>query len=161
MDMKNWNVDKTQIAAQQEALKKSMNFAYVGHGPKATGFMAKQFKRKPGLYARCVQYKTSAVPRRSISKRSALPTGSEARYSAAVTIRPPLIRIKQGKPSGRERSAPLRARAAVCRFFAPSYRFVPLKISTSVAGRSLLKLCSSRRRFPQRQVSSPLASRGM
>lgn len=50
MDMKNWNVDKTQIAAQQEALKKSMNFAYVGHGPKATGFMAKQFKRKPGLY---------------------------------------------------------------------------------------------------------------
>ena len=33
MDMKNWNVDKTQIAAQQEALKKSMNFAYVGHGP--------------------------------------------------------------------------------------------------------------------------------
>ena len=55
MDMKNWNVDKTQIAAQQEALKKSMNFAYVGHGPKATGFMAKQFKRKPGLYARCVQ----------------------------------------------------------------------------------------------------------
>ena len=51
MDMKNWNVDKTQIAAQQEALKKSMNFAYVGHGPKATGFMAKQFKRKPGLYA--------------------------------------------------------------------------------------------------------------
>ena len=36
MDMKNWNVDKTQIAAQQEALKKSMNFAYVGHGPKAT-----------------------------------------------------------------------------------------------------------------------------
>ena len=109
----------------------------------------------------CVQYKTSAVPRRSISKRSALPTGSEARYSAAVTIRPPLIRIKQGKPSGRERSAPLRARAAVCRFFAPSYRFVPLKISTSVAGRSLLKLCSSRRRFPQRQVSSPLASRGM
>ena len=55
MDMNNWNVDKTQIAAQQEALKKSMNFAYVGHGPKATGFMAKQFKRKPGLYARCVQ----------------------------------------------------------------------------------------------------------
>ena len=55
MDMKNWNVDKTQITAQQEALKKSMNFAYVGHGPKATGFMAKQFKRKPGLYARCVQ----------------------------------------------------------------------------------------------------------
>ena len=48
MDMKNWNVDKTQIAAQQEALKKSMNFAYVGHGPKATGFMAKQFKR--GFY---------------------------------------------------------------------------------------------------------------
>ena len=44
MDMKNWNVDKTQIAAQQEALKKSMNFAYVGHGPKATGFMAKHSK---------------------------------------------------------------------------------------------------------------------
>lgn len=55
MDMKNWNVDKTQIAAQQEALKKSMNFSYIGHGPRATGFLAKDFKRKPGLYARCVQ----------------------------------------------------------------------------------------------------------
>ena len=56
MDMKNWNVDKTQIAAQQEALKKSMNFSYIGHGPRATGFLAKEFKRKPGLYARCVQW---------------------------------------------------------------------------------------------------------
>lgn len=56
MDMKNWNVDKTQIAAQQEALKKSMNFAYVGHGPKPTGFMAKSsLNVMPGLYARCVQ----------------------------------------------------------------------------------------------------------
>ena len=54
MDMRNWNVDKTQIAAQQEALKKSMQFTYVGHGPKATGFLSKTFKRKPGLYARCV-----------------------------------------------------------------------------------------------------------
>ena len=41
MDMKNWNVDKTQIAAQQEALKKSMNFAYVGHGPKSHGLYGK------------------------------------------------------------------------------------------------------------------------
>ncbi len=53
--LENWNVDKTQIAAQQEALKKKCNFVYIGHGPKATGFMSKEFKRKPGLYARCTQ----------------------------------------------------------------------------------------------------------
>ncbi len=53
--LKNWNVDKSQIEAQQEALKKKCNFAYVGHGPKATGFLSKTFKRKPGLYARCIQ----------------------------------------------------------------------------------------------------------
>ncbi len=53
--LKNWNVDKSQIEAQQEALKKKCNFVYKGHGPKATGFMSKTFKRKPGLYARCIQ----------------------------------------------------------------------------------------------------------
>ena len=55
MDLKNWNVDKTKMAAQQEELKKNMSFSYIGHGPRATGFMAKEFKRTPGLYARCVQ----------------------------------------------------------------------------------------------------------
>ncbi len=53
--MKNWNVDKSQLEAQQAALKKQYEFSYVGHGPKATGFMAKTFKRKPGLFARCMQ----------------------------------------------------------------------------------------------------------
>ncbi len=51
----NWNVDATQIKAQQDALKSKVNFVYVGHGPKATGFMAKEFKRKQNLYARCTQ----------------------------------------------------------------------------------------------------------
>ncbi len=53
--LKNWNVDKSQIEAQQDALKKKCNFTYIGHGPKATGFFSKEFKRKPGLYARCTQ----------------------------------------------------------------------------------------------------------
>lgn len=53
--MQNWNMDKTQITAKQDALKKQFEFAYVGHGPKATGFLSKQFKRKPGLFARCTQ----------------------------------------------------------------------------------------------------------
>ena len=51
----NWNVDVKKLQAQQDELKNKMNFAYVGHGPKATGFMSKEFKRKPGLYARCTQ----------------------------------------------------------------------------------------------------------
>ena len=50
-----WNVDERKIREEQEALKKQMNFVYVGHGPRATGFLAKDFKRKPGLYARCTQ----------------------------------------------------------------------------------------------------------
>ena len=53
--MQNWNVDQSQVAAQQEALKKQYTFTYLGHGPKATGFLAKEFKRKPGLFARCTQ----------------------------------------------------------------------------------------------------------
>ncbi len=53
--LKNWNIDKSQIEAQQQALKKQYDFSYVGHGTKATGFLSKTFKRKPGLYARCVQ----------------------------------------------------------------------------------------------------------
>ena len=51
--MLNWNVDTKKQEAQQEKLKQDMRFEYLGHGPKATGFMAKAFKRKPGLYARC------------------------------------------------------------------------------------------------------------
>ena len=35
MDMKNWNVDKTQIAAQQEALKKSMLMWATAQKPRA------------------------------------------------------------------------------------------------------------------------------
>lgn len=51
----NWNVDVKKMQEQQDALKSKMQFTYVGVGPKATGFMSKQFKRKPGLYARCTQ----------------------------------------------------------------------------------------------------------
>lgn len=53
--MQNWNVDKSQLASQQEALKKQYTFSYIGHGPKATGFLSKTFKKKPGLFARCTQ----------------------------------------------------------------------------------------------------------
>ena len=49
MDMRNWNVDKSQLERQQQELKNKMAFTYLGHGPKATGFLAKEFKRKPGL----------------------------------------------------------------------------------------------------------------
>ena len=49
----NWNVNEVaDPQKQQEELKAKMNFTYVGHGPKATGFFAKEFKRKPGLYVR-------------------------------------------------------------------------------------------------------------
>lgn len=51
--LENWNADQSQIKKQQEELKAKMNFSYIGNGPKATGFFAKEFKRKPGLYARC------------------------------------------------------------------------------------------------------------
>ena len=91
MDMKNWNVDKTQIAAQQEALKKSMNFAYVGHGPKATGFMAKQFKRKPAIT--CLW-----MPR---ARRPAFAETCAATSTALKAICPPLkwksSRARSGK----------------------------------------------------------------
>ncbi|MEG0910460.1 MAG: hypothetical protein RSB47_08115 [Ruthenibacterium sp.] len=53
--LQNWNKDVKKIQEEQDALKAKMNFAYVGHGPKATGFMSKTFKRKPGLYVRCTQ----------------------------------------------------------------------------------------------------------
>ena len=53
MDMRNWNVNQGQLEKQQEELKAKMNFSYLGYGPKATGFLSKEFKRKPGLYARC------------------------------------------------------------------------------------------------------------
>ncbi|MEF9969721.1 MAG: hypothetical protein RR867_03240 [Ruthenibacterium sp.] len=53
--LQNWNRDVKQIQAEQDGLKAKMNFSYVGHGPKATGFMSKTFKRKPGLYVRCTQ----------------------------------------------------------------------------------------------------------
>ena len=52
-DMRNWNADTKQQEEQQAALKGRMQFTYIGHGPRATGFLAKEFKRKPGLYARC------------------------------------------------------------------------------------------------------------
>ncbi len=51
----NWNVDKSQLKAAQESLKKQFSFAYIGHGPKATGFLAKEFKRKAGIFLRCTQ----------------------------------------------------------------------------------------------------------
>ena len=51
--LQNWNVDKSKLEKQQKELKESMQFTYVGHGTKATGLFAKEFKRKPGLYARC------------------------------------------------------------------------------------------------------------
>ncbi|NCC08620.1 MAG: hypothetical protein EOM30_11435 [Clostridia bacterium] len=53
--MKNWNVDEKKLREQQEKLKNEVNLQYVGHGPKATGFLSKTFKRKDGLYARCTQ----------------------------------------------------------------------------------------------------------
>ena len=39
MDMRNWNVDKSQLERQQQELKNKMAFTYLGHGPKATGFL--------------------------------------------------------------------------------------------------------------------------
>ena len=51
--LENWNVDKSRLEKQQQELKAKMNFTYIGHGPRATGLFAKEFKRKPGLYARC------------------------------------------------------------------------------------------------------------
>ena len=33
MDMRNWNVDKSQLEWQQQELKNKMTFSYVGHGP--------------------------------------------------------------------------------------------------------------------------------
>ena len=40
MDMRNWNVDKSQLERQQQELKNKMAFTYLGHGPKVTGFLA-------------------------------------------------------------------------------------------------------------------------
>lgn len=51
--LQDWNVDKTRLQKQQDELKAKTNFEYLGHGPKATGLFSKEFKRKPGLYARC------------------------------------------------------------------------------------------------------------
>ena len=51
--LQDWNVDKSKLEKQQAELKEKMSFQYVGHGPKATGLFSKEFKRKPGLYARC------------------------------------------------------------------------------------------------------------
>ncbi len=49
----NWNRDVSRLKKDQEILKEKMNFKYIGHGPKCTGFMSKTFKRKPGYYLRC------------------------------------------------------------------------------------------------------------
>jgi hypothetical protein len=51
--MQDWNIDKSRMEKQQAELKEKMRFSYVGNGPKSTGLFAKEFKRKPGLYARC------------------------------------------------------------------------------------------------------------
>lgn len=51
--LQDWNVDKSSLEKKQTELKQKVNFQYKGNGPKATGFLAKEFKRKEGLYARC------------------------------------------------------------------------------------------------------------
>ncbi|MEG2923970.1 MAG: hypothetical protein RR848_05820 [Oscillospiraceae bacterium] len=53
--MELWGIERDNKERQQQDLIASYNLQYVGHGPKATGFMAKSFKMKPGLYARCTQ----------------------------------------------------------------------------------------------------------
>ncbi len=50
---KNWNRDISKLKKEQEALRDSMQFQYLGHGTKATGLWSKTFKRKAGLYMRC------------------------------------------------------------------------------------------------------------
>ncbi len=50
---KNWNVDKAKLEKQQTELKNNYSLSYIGHGTKATGFFAREFKRKPGLFIRC------------------------------------------------------------------------------------------------------------
>ncbi len=50
-----WNRNTSKAKEEQEALKNKMNFSYVGHGPRATGFLSKTFQRKQGTYARCPQ----------------------------------------------------------------------------------------------------------
>ncbi len=49
----NWNRDISKLKKEQEALREKTRFQYIGHGPKATGFLSKVFKRKPGYYLRC------------------------------------------------------------------------------------------------------------
>ncbi len=51
----NWNRNVSQLKKDQEELRSKMQFQYIGHGTKATGFFSKTFKRKPDLFARCPQ----------------------------------------------------------------------------------------------------------
>lgn len=51
--MENWNRDITKLKKEQETLRETTNFNYIGHGTKATGFFSKTFKRKPGYFLRC------------------------------------------------------------------------------------------------------------
>ena len=44
-----------EMRNRQANRRETLNFSYLGHGPKATGFFAKTFQRKPGLYARCTE----------------------------------------------------------------------------------------------------------
>lgn len=53
--MELWGMERQNKDKEQEEIKFKYRMEYVGHGPKATGFMSKKFKRKPGLYARCTQ----------------------------------------------------------------------------------------------------------
>lgn len=53
--MELWGTERTKKEQEQEELKSKFAMQYLGHGPKATGFMSKTFKRKPDLYARCTQ----------------------------------------------------------------------------------------------------------
>ncbi|MFI3168589.1 MAG: hypothetical protein R3Y06_01405 [Faecalibacterium sp.] len=49
----NYNRDISKLKKEQEALREKTTFRYLGHGTKATGFLSKQFKRKPGYFLRC------------------------------------------------------------------------------------------------------------
>ncbi|MEG0178592.1 MAG: hypothetical protein RR573_08035 [Oscillospiraceae bacterium] len=53
--MELWGMERETKEKEQQDLLSHKKLEYIGHGPKATGFMAKSFKLKKGLYARCTQ----------------------------------------------------------------------------------------------------------
>ncbi len=53
--MELWGAERDKKEREQQDLLAKYKMEYIGHGPKATGFLAKTFKMKPGLYARCTQ----------------------------------------------------------------------------------------------------------